>query len=125
MYGYTGFEGQEYILAARGNRTKQTFFFQQPTQHQQHPIHGICTIVLGPMEALTSRLNSNDIHPFSKLRQPEPLRINHFFDLRLIDTPVLMHVPNVSTYIQINVNTVLPQRGQGDAVWGRKTHSLR
>lgn len=68
------------------------------------------------MDALTWRLNSNDIHPFSKLRQLKSLRINHLFDLRLIDTPVLMHVPNVSTYIQINVNTVLLQRVQEDGM---------
>ena len=73
------------------------------------------------MGALTSPLNGNNIHPFSKLRQLEPLRINHLFDLRLVDTPVLMHVPNVSTCVQTNVNTVLPQRVQGYAVWGRLT----
>ena len=117
-YGYTGFEGQEYILVALGNRRK---LFLATNTILVTSIHSICSIVHGPMDALTSRLNSNNIHHFSKLRQLKPLRINHLFDLRLIDTPVLMHVPNVSTYIQINVNTVLPQRVQGYAVWGRLT----
>lgn len=118
-YGYTGFEGQEYILAARGNRTN---LFPATNTTPATSIHSICSIiVLGPMDALTSRLNSNDIHPFSNLRQLKPLRINHLSDLRLIDIPVLMHVPNVSTCIQINVNTVLPQRVQGYAVWARLT----
>lgn len=108
--------------SSRHGETEQNSFF--PATNTTTPatsIHSICSIVLGPMDALTSRLHSNDIHPFPKLRQLEPLRINHLFDLRLIDTPVLMHVPNVSTCIQINVNTVLPQRVQGDAVWGRLT----
>lgn len=122
-YGYTHRVRRARIHPRSTGKQDKPFFNNQHNTSAATSIHGICSIVLGPMDALTSRLNSNDIHPFSKLRQLEPLRINHLFDLRLIDTPVLMHVPNVSTDIQIKrqyCSSSKSSRGW-DAVWGRLT----